>query len=357
MNSKIKSQDYTIEFNDLLNSNLSSLLREKYASSKKIILVDENTHDFCLDKLLTNFEDLKDAEIILLPAGEENKVLEICFQVWESLSEFQISRKDLIINLGGGVVTDMGGFIASIYKRGIDFINIPTTLLAMVDASVGGKTGVDLGKYKNQLGVFSNPAEIYCDISFLETLEQDEIKNGFAEMLKHGLISDKNHWESLKNCSWDKLNLELIYNSVSIKNEIVLKDPKERNLRKLLNFGHTFGHAFEGFHLHEKNQIKHGHAVAIGILCESYLSYKKSGLSDQSFEEIKQFILSIYPLIEIKPTNFEDLINLMQQDKKNEKNKILCVLLNEIGKASLDFEISSDEIHEVLTWYVSFNIK
>jgi 3-dehydroquinate synthase len=353
MNKIINSGGYLIQFDDLLNSNFARLLQEKYSDSKKVILVDENTHDFCLDKLLTNFEDLSDAEIVLLPEGEENKVLEVCFQVWESLSEFQISRKDVLINLGGGMVSDMGGFIASIFKRGIDFINIPTSLLAIVDASVGGKTGIDLGKYKNQLGVFSNPIQIYCDVSFLETLPKEEIKNGFAEMLKHGLISDKTHWENLKKSSWEKIDEALIYQSVSIKNKIVLKDPKEKNIRKILNFGHTFGHAFEGFYLHTDQQIKHGHAIAIGVLCETYLSMKKLNLSKQSFDEIVDFVKSVYPLIKIDEENFEDLIFLMQQDKKNEYHQILCVLLEEIGCASYDHELSNEDVLSALNWYIT----
>src|SRR5690606_19825507 len=165
----------------------ADLLTNDYTNSKKVILVDENTHDACLEYLLTAFDGLEDAEVMLLPAGEENKVMEVCFQVWEAMSEYGVGRRDLIINLGGGVVTDMGGFIASVYKRGVDFINIPTTLLGMVDASIGGKTGIDLGPLKNQLGVFSNPKAIYVDVTFLETLETKDVVNGYAEMLKHAL--------------------------------------------------------------------------------------------------------------------------------------------------------------------------
>lgn len=352
MNKIIDSGAYIIEFNSLVNSNLKNLLKENYAKSKKIIIVDENTHDYCLDNLLTNFEDLADAEIILLPIGEENKVLEVCFQVWESLSEFNVSRKDLIINLGGGVVTDMGGFIASIYKRGIDFINIPTTLLGLVDASVGGKTGIDLGSFKNQLGVFSNPIAIFSDISFFQSLNEEEMKNGFAEMIKHGLISDENHWENLKKSSWNNLNEELIIGSVSIKNQIVLADPFEKNVRKSLNFGHTFGHAFEGYFLHSNKQIKHGHAVAMGILCESYLSLKKSSLSKEEFNQICELILNIYSKIQIKENDFESLYRLMLQDKKNDNDLIHCVLLGRIGLVELDVILPQQDVFECLKWYV-----
>ena len=194
---QIQANNYIVEIGNLTKSSFQNLLSSKYINSKKVILVDENTHDFCLEYLLTTFDELKEAEVMLLPVGEENKVMEVCFQVWEALSEYKIGRKDVIINLGGGVVSDMGGFIASIYKRGIDFINIPTTLLSMVDASIGGKTGIDLGRHKNQLGTFTDPIAIYIDVLFLQTLPQTEILNGYAEMLKHALIFDEAYWNEL----------------------------------------------------------------------------------------------------------------------------------------------------------------
>ncbi len=353
MNKIIKAKDYSIEFGPLLDSNFQNLLTQNYLNSKIIILVDENTHEYCLEYLITNYPELADAEVMLLPEGEENKVMEVCFQVWEALSEYKVSRKDLIINLGGGVVTDMGGFIASIYKRGIDFINIPTSLLAMVDASIGGKTGIDLGSYKNQLGVFSNPKAIFIDESFLQTLPKEEIQNGFAEMLKHGLIKDKNHWEKLVSLSKDKINLDLIYDSVSLKNEIVLADPNEKNERKKLNFGHTFGHAIEGFFLETEQQLKHGHAVALGILCETYLSYLKGKIDIAIYNYIHEIIESEFNLISIQEGDYDAIISLMQQDKKNQENKILCVLLTEIGKCEFDQEINREEIIEVLSEVLS----
>ncbi len=353
MNKIIQAASYKIEFGSLVDSSFQFLLQENYSTSKILILVDENTHDYCLDYLLTNFEELSDAEIMLLPAGEENKVMEVCFQVWEAMSEYKISRKDLIINLGGGVVTDMGGFIASIYKRGIDFIQIPTTLLAMVDASIGGKTGIDLGAYKNQLGVFSNPKAIYCDLSFLQTLDEPEIKNGFAEMLKHALILDKNHWNELKLATYKNLTEDFVEQSIRVKNEIVLLDPFEKNIRKKLNFGHTFGHALEGYFLSQEEELKHGHAVAMGILCESYLSHKIRGLSFDSLTEIVDFILSVYPKVEIDEEAFDEIFDLMKQDKKNAQSKILCVLLNEIGESEIDILLNYEQIIETLNWFKS----
>lgn len=244
MNQKIEAEGYDIEIGSLASSSFSEFLRG-YSNSKKVILLDENTHDHCLEYLLTAFSGLEDAEVMLLPSGEENKVMEVCFQVWEAWSEYQIGRNDLVINLGGGVVTDMGGFIASIFKRGLNFIQIPTSLLAMVDASVGGKTGIDLGRHKNQLGVFANPEKVYIDPGFLKTLPAEELKNGYSEMLKHGLIADKLHWENLKKINFENSEnlLALILCSIAIKNKIVLSDPLEKADRKKLNFGHTFGHA------------------------------------------------------------------------------------------------------------------
>jgi 3-dehydroquinate synthase len=265
-----------IEFGSILSSSFEALIDVRYEKSKKIIIVDENTHDNCLEYLLTSFDQLKDAEVMLLPAGEENKVMEVCFQVWNALSEYRIGRKDLIINLGGGLVTDMGGFMASVYKRGVDFIHIPTSLLGMVDASIGGKTGIDLGPFKNQLGTFSQAQKIYIDPIFLATLPEAELWNGYAEMLKHALIADPDHWKSLISISSPEelINLSLIQKSAEIKMSFVNQDPFEKGSRKLLNFGHTIGHAIEGFSLEKDQPIAHGHAVAIGLLLESELSFR-----------------------------------------------------------------------------------
>lgn len=351
MSKTIDAGAYRIEIGDLASSNLSELLTTKYANSKKVILVDENTHEYCLPYLLNYFDGFEDAEIMLLPSGEENKVMEVCFQVWEALSEYRIGRHDLIINLGGGVVSDMGGFIASIYKRGIDFINVPTSLLAMIDASVGGKTGIDLGAYKNQLGVFAFPQALYIDPSFLSTLPDEERRNGFAEMLKHGLIADISHWNKLKINGNDQINSDLIQHSVEIKNNIVLQDPQETGLRKVLNFGHTFGHAFEGILLGSSTNLAHGHAVALGILCEAYLSVKKAGLSENTFREIEQIVLSHFPLVIFDQELDDQLLSLMQQDKKNKNREILLVLLNEIGQATYDVPVSKAEVLETLAYF------
>jgi 3-dehydroquinate synthase len=351
MNQKIEAEGYDIEIGSLASSSFSEFLRG-YSNSKKVILVDENTHDHCLEYLLTAFSGLEDAEVMLLPSGEENKVMEVCFQVWEAWSEYQIGRNDLVINLGGGVVTDMGGFIASIFKRGLNFIQIPTSLLAMVDASVGGKTGIDLGRHKNQLGVFANPEKVYIDPGFLKTLPAEELKNGYSEMLKHGLIADKLHWENLKKINFENSEnlLALILCSIAIKNKIVLSDPLEKADRKKLNFGHTFGHALEGFFLGREEPLAHGHAVAIGILAESFISWQRSLLSETDFKEISSVILTNFEIPFIELDWIETIFSLMLNDKKNFNQKVQCVLLNSIGECIVDQVVEKEDLVLVLNF-------
>jgi 3-dehydroquinate synthase len=351
---KIQANNYTIELGSLLESSFDNLLNSKYLNSNKVILVDENTHDFCLEFLLTNFEVLKEAEVMLLPVGEENKVMEVCFQVLEALSEYNIGRKDVIINLGGGVVTDMGGFIASIYKRGIDFINIPTSLLAMVDASIGGKTGIDLGAHKNQIGTFTDPKALFIDSGFLQTIPQQEILNGYAEMLKHALILDKNYWIELTNITSldDLINNDKIEKSILLKNEVVKGDPFEKSDRKKLNFGHTIGHALEGYFL-DTNPISHGHAVGIGMLAESFISYKKGFLVENDWKEIENILLSVFPLIEFHINDVPVFYDLMKNDKKNFDGEIKCCLLTEIGNCIFDETISESEIKEAFYYLLA----
>lgn len=345
------TESYSIEIGSIIESSLNDLLLKTYANSKIVIIVDENTHDYCLEYMLTSFDQLKDAEVMLLPVGEENKVMEVCFQVWQALSDYQVGRKDLIINLGGGVVTDMGGFIAAIYKRGIDFVNIPTSLLGMVDASIGGKTGIDLGAFKNQLGVFKDPCKIYIDPVFIGTLPDIELLNGYAEMLKHGLVKDRDKWNVLKQVkSLEELNNEnWIMDSVQIKFEIVKSDPYEKGERKLLNFGHTVGHAIEGFLL-DKEPIGHGHAVAIGMVAESYIAFKQERLSKADYYEIELILTDKFPLIHFEEDEISEIIQLTKNDKKNESNKINCTLLNKIGEGLINCEVKGDEIRNALLY-------
>jgi 3-dehydroquinate synthase len=339
----LQGTNYFIEVGGLEDSSLTQLIETSYNRSKIVIMVDENTHDYCLEYLLTTFDFLKEAEVMLLPAGEENKVMEVCFQVWEALTEYGIGRNDLIINLGGGVVTDMGGFIASIYKRGVDFIHIPTSLLAMVDASIGGKTGVDLGVYKNQLGVFNQPKAIFIDPAFLQTLPVEEKRNGFAEMLKHGLVADEKHWSNIKGKTVESLTLQDIVESVTIKFKIVEEDPNEKNSRKKLNFGHTIGHAIEGYLL-QKKPISHGYAVAMGMLVEAGMSLDEQKITEIEFNEIKAVICKNFKQIAFETEEITIIVAIMRNDKKNELNKINFSLLNKIGSCEINCLFDEEEL-------------
>lgn len=346
----LSATNYSIEIGPLTESSFQDLLSNKYAHSRKVIMVDENTHDNCLEFLLTAFDDLTDAEVILLPAGEENKVMEVCFQVWNALSDYGIGRNDLIINLGGGVVTDMGGFIAAVYKRGVDMVNIPTSLLGMVDASIGGKTGIDLGSFKNQLGVFKDPEAIFIDPSFLHTLPENEAWNGFAEILKHALIADSSLWAKIKNYrSIDEVyTSDLIEAGISIKLKTVLNDPFEKGERKLLNFGHTIGHAIEGCMLETESPVSHGHAVAIGILLECKLSANRGVLSQMEFAQIEETIKALYVPIELDEEQKEIVLELMKNDKKNSEGKIKGILIHSIGHCTFDEVFEVEEMRRLL---------
>jgi len=303
--------------------------------SEVAILVDENTRKNCLNKL----PKIPNSKVIEIKSGEKNKNISTCNFIWQELTNHNFSKNSLLINLGGGVIGDMGGFCAATYKRGIDFIQIPTTLLAMTDASIGGKLGVDLLALKNQIGLFTNPKSVLIYPDFLESLPLNQLKSGFAEILKHALISDKNLWNEILNTSFEKLNWnEIILLSVEIKNKIVLSDPKEKGERRKLNFGHTYGHAIESFYLKKSTPILHGQAIALGMLIES----KMSSLSESEKVEITAFILSNFTLPYNPAKN--QLINFMRNDKKNLDEKINFTLLDGIGSCTINNFFSEDEL-------------
>jgi 3-dehydroquinate synthase len=347
MGELIKSENNNVEVGSVLESQLNDLLNGQFGRAKKIVFVDENTHENCWPYLLTNFEALKEAEVIVLPTGEENKTMEVCFQVWQALSEYKIKRSDLIINLGGGVVTDMGGFIASIYKRGLAFINIPTTLLAMVDAAVGGKTGVNLLPWKNQLGTFTLPAFTFCDPIFLATLPDKEVESGKAEMIKHGLIADAALYNELKQKD-TFTTTKSIFSAIQIKARIVDLDPKESGERKKLNFGHTVGHAIEGLCHQEHIDVTHGECVAWGMIVESRLSGMMGLLNSQEVENIVSSLISRYGTPPLERKAIDALIELMYQDKKNNSEQLNCTLLTAIGNAKIDGQIEEGQMRVVL---------
>lgn len=332
--------DYTVELGRLAQSSFEKLL-SRYNSAKKVIIVDENTREHCLGYLITSFESLNRAEVILLPEGEANKQLEVTIGAWEAFTEYGIGRYDLIINLGGGVVNDMGGFIASCFKRGCDFINIPTTLLAMVDASIGGKTGVNLGIYKNQIGVFSNPKAVFIDTSFLETLPEIEVYSGLAEMIKHGLIHDKELFNRVMKqySNLGDIDDALLKDCIEVKRIIVAQDYMEVSLRKTLNFGHTIGHVIEGYYMNILN-LSHGHAIAIGMLMEAFLSLDYASLSQEEYKHIEKFITSNYEIPNFTDEAITTMIEMLRNDKKNKDGKILTCLISEIGVCKYDVEVS-----------------
>jgi 3-dehydroquinate synthase len=352
----IKANNYLIHFNEKGIVALNSHLKEnKY--SNLFIIVDRLTNEFCLPKLLPTIETSLTIEIIEFEQGEENKNIETCIQIWNILTELGGDRKSLIINLGGGVVTDLGGFVASTFKRGVDFINIPTTLLSMVDASVGGKTGIDLGNLKNQIGVINVPQMVLIDTQYLETLPQNEMRSGLAEMLKHGLIFDKNYWEkflNMKNLDFTEIDA-LIYRSVEIKNEIVVQDPTEKNIRRALNFGHTLGHAIESYFLENENKktLLHGEAIAVGMILESYISLHKNLITKQEFNQIKSTIKDIYEEVTFEENDIQPIIELLIHDKKNEFGTIQFALIEGIGKIKINQSVENELILQSFLDYKS----
>ncbi|MCH2225097.1 MAG: 3-dehydroquinate synthase [Crocinitomicaceae bacterium] len=348
----IQANNYNVEIGNLMESSFSKLLSE-YSDVKKLILVDENTQEHCLSYLITSFDELSDAEVVVLPAGEENKQLGIVGNVWEMLTEYGITRHDLLINLGGGMISDMGGFIASCYKRGFPFVNIPTSLLSMVDASIGGKTGVNLGHFKNQIGVFNNPIALYIDKSFLATLPDHEIKSGYAEMIKHGLIHNAELFDrvmEMMRTNPNEIDVQLLMDCIQVKNSVVTQDPTEKGLRKILNFGHTFGHAIEG-HWMERGGMTHGHAVAIGMVMEAKLSELRRMISSQEYDKIENAIIQQYEMPSYSDTDIDAMIALMSNDKKNISETVRTCLLDTIGKCSFDHVIGNAEMKEVFRFF------
>ncbi len=340
------SENAYLQLNDFLDrSNHSAVY----------VLVDTNTHNHCLSSFLQKLETSKTIEVIEMDAGEENKNIETCTGIWNALSELGADRKALMINLGGGVVTDLGGFVAGSFKRGIAFINVPTSLLSMVDASVGGKTGVDLGNLKNQIGIITQPEMVLIDTEYLSSLPAIEMRSGLAEILKHGLIADKKYWE--KATDLQKLTLEdlekLIAESIEIKTRIVEKDPTEQNIRKTLNFGHTLGHAIESYYLShpKKEKLLHGEAVAIGMIMALYISTKISNFPESNLMEITKKILELFQKVKITGKDFEKIIELLKFDKKNTHGRVNFVLLKEIGDPVIDCEVPNSIILEALEYY------
>ncbi|MFZ4261247.1 3-dehydroquinate synthase [Sphingobacterium sp. HJSM2_6] len=347
---KIKSLGYEVIFDDELNELQSFLIDHDY--SQLLILVDRNTNDLCLPQLQACIPDIVDYDIIEIDPGEENKNIDFCIGVWKTMLDFGADRKALMLNLGGGVVTDLGGFAAATFKRGIDFIHVPTTLLSQVDASVGGKTGIDLDHVKNIIGTFTQPQAVFISNRFLETLDDKQLRSGFAEVIKHGLIKDGSLFDKCLQIELPNLPSDLVYQSVAIKNEVITTDPFEKGLRKILNFGHTIGHAIEGYSLlHDQNPLLHGEAIAIGMICEGFISKKLNNFDDVELQKVVTYLMSIYPSYPILQSIYPQLIELMKNDKKNEDNKVGFALLRSIGVCDFNKFVDEDVIIESLDYY------
>ncbi len=351
----LQSDQAPVFFSANSYSRLNEYLQDS-SHSKIFILTDSNTQHFCLPSFLPNIKTNTPIEILEMEAGEEHKNIETCSGLWQALSELNADRNSLMINLGGGVVTHLGGFVACTFKRGIDFINIPTTLLSMVDASVGGKTGVDLGSLKNQVGIIREPEMVLINSSFLNTLPANEMRSGLAEILKHGLIANEDYWNKATNL--EKLILEdledLIEESVKIKSRIVKEDPTEKGLRKTLNFGHTFGHAIESYYLEHpsKTRLLHGEAVAAGMIIAAYISTRVCNLSQSKLKEITSKLLDVYPKIDLQEKDFSEIIILLKFDKKNSHGNINFVLLKDIGMPVKDVIVPPQILKEALHYYI-----
>ena len=321
----------TVIFSSDIRATLAEILRARQFS-KLVVLTDSNTHQFCLP--LVQEVVPPTTVFISVPAGEQHKTLETCSIIWGQMTEAVLDRQALVINLGGGVIGDMGGFCASVYKRGIPFITIPTTLLSQVDASVGGKLGIDFLGFKNHLGVFQLPEAVLIASEFLATLPQRELRSGYAEVIKHGLIRDATYFRALPSTNWQKQDwARIIRHSIEIKKAVVQVDPKESGLRKILNFGHTIGHAIESFYLTRSQPLLHGEAIAIGMIAEGFLSFEKIGFSFEELNEMSTMLLTIFGKVELDPNDCDRLVELCAQDKKMKEVPSSLLYFQKLGIA------------------------
>lgn len=339
----------TVIFSSDIRATLAEILRARQFS-KLVVLTDSNTDQFCLPLI----QDVVPPTTVFIsvPAGEQHKTLETCSIIWGQMTEAVLDRQALVINIGGGVIGDMGGFCASVYKRGIPFITIPTTLLSQVDASVGGKLGIDFLGFKNHLGVFQLPEAVLIAPEFLATLPQRELRSGYAEVIKHGLIRDATYFRALPSTNWQKQDwARIIRHSIEIKKAVVQVDPKESGLRKILNFGHTIGHAIESFYLTGSQPLLHGEAIAIGMIAEGFLSFQKIGFSFEELNEMSTMLLTIFGKVELDPNDCDRLVELCAQDKKNEGSTQLFTLLPKIGDCNYNIAVTREEIKHAILYY------
>lgn len=338
----------------IISDNLQQALTQAVAEcphDRLVVLVDKTTEKCCLP-IVSQYECMQQADIITIGATDTHKTLESLTHVWSELQRTGATRHSLMVNIGGGMVTDLGGFAASTFKRGIRYINVPTTLLSMVDASVGGKTGINFGGLKNEIGVFNNAASVILDTTFLRTLDQENLLSGYAEMLKHGLIANEKMWADLLTFDLQRTapNVQMVADSVAIKQHIVLEDPTEHGIRKALNLGHTAGHAFESYAM-KRHPVLHGYAVAWGLVVELYLSVVKTGFPTIQMQQTVRFIKEHYGQLNITCKDYPELLELMHHDKKNSGNAINFTLLGGIGDIRINQTATEEEIKEALDFY------
>ena len=338
-----------------VTNNIAKSLSEqvvRMAPSKILVLADDNTHHHCYPLISSS---LSAHELFVIPPGEQYKNLQTCHQIWSKLTALQMDRSALVVNLGGGVIGDMGGFCAATFKRGIEFVNVPTTLLAQVDASIGGKLGVDFDGYKNHIGLFKEPAKVLISTEFLTTLPYKELRSGFAEVLKHALIKDAAYWQKIHEFDWEHQNwTQHINHSIDVKEQVVEEDPQEKGLRKILNFGHTIGHAVERFYLSSDTPLLHGEAIAVGMVCEAFLSRKYTALDNSDLEIIGRNLSNWFGKVTIRNSDFEAIATNAVQDKKNRDGVINCTLLTAVGQAVVDQPIGLLDIIESLDYYSKY---
>ena len=331
---------------------LSSRLQH-IAYDRLFLLTDNDTKKYCLP-LISKMPELAKAQLITIPSGDEHKNLQSLVSIWEYLSNNQATRKSLLVNLGGGLISDIGGFAASTFKRGMRYINIPTTLLAIVDAATGGKTGINFNGLKNEIGIINSAECVIIDPIFLQTLSRENILSGFAEMMKHALISSSQNWDDILNFDLDNIDLvklsKLLDNSLRVKEEFERQDPHEQGIRKALNFGHTIGHAFESLACEQEHPVLHGYAVAWGLLCETYMSLS-CGFPKEQLLQLRQIIKDFYGFYIINCKDYERLYHFMTHDKKNEATNINFTLLAGIGEVRLNHTASKEDIFEALDFY------
>ncbi|MGB1003165.1 MAG: 3-dehydroquinate synthase [Salibacteraceae bacterium] len=340
----IDAGSYKVVLQDSMNK-MVEFINTNYPNSKRYIIADHNTLQNCLPIIDKQLGELRvEQQVFNIEPGEDSKSMDLAYQLWENFTDLKISRGDVILNIGGGVVSDLGGFVAATYKRGVDVVNVPTTLLAMADASIGGKVGVNFNQLKNHLGYFSNPKAVFVNTAFLNTLPDREFISGYAEMIKHALIANSNTWNLMVEKGAPSVDFvhDILPGSIAIKNKFVQEDPLDKGSRKILNFGHTLGHAIETLFMDSDTEVLHGEAVAAGMICASYISFKQAGLEKAELIKISNLLNEVFDLEFVSWLMAENLELPLKHDKKNAGQNLRFVLITTPGNAVYDQEVSME---------------